>query len=127
MMQGAANLVRLHPLGSGREISHLSVRSLQISQPLNPETTLILGGKPRSTGTGGCSVCLRKEDHLAHLTHEDDSLYRDHEGCALVRYQRVLVMCHGVRRHQVPRRGGRGSVVSHLQRGARGASAGPAL
>lgn len=33
-------------------------------------------------------------------------------------------MCHGVRRHQVPRRGGRGSVVSHLQRGARGAGAG---
>lgn len=33
-------------------------------------------------------------------------------------------MCHGVRRHQVPRRGGRGSVMSHLQWGAGGASAG---
>lgn len=40
------------------------------------------------------------------------------------RYQRILVMCHGVRRHQVPRRGGRGSVMSHLQWGAGGASAG---
>lgn len=29
----------------------------------------------------------RKESRLAHLTHEDRSLYRDHEGCALVRYE----------------------------------------
>lgn len=34
----------------------------------------------------------RKEDRLVHLTHEEDSLYRDHEGCALVRYECTFLL-----------------------------------
>ncbi|KTF89988.1 hypothetical protein cypCar_00006076, partial [Cyprinus carpio] len=67
-----------------RKSNQPSNRSLQISRARNPGITLSFGGIPRSTGTGGCSVLHRKEDRLVHLTHEDDSLYRDHEGCAFV-------------------------------------------
>lgn len=45
-----------------------------------------------SFSEGGWSVLHHKESRLAHLTHEDSSLYRDHEGCALVRYELPFVL-----------------------------------